>query len=88
LTKALEERDVEVKVVLLRARDRELRLHGGLSTATRRWRDGGGRAAARGAALPAAGEQSRGGTCARKKKRGEKIRGTCLRFPESSRASM
>jgi hypothetical protein len=25
-------------VVLLRARDRELRLHGGLSTATRRWR--------------------------------------------------
>jgi hypothetical protein len=34
----LEELNVEVKVVLLRARDRELRLHGELSTATRRWR--------------------------------------------------
>jgi hypothetical protein len=52
-----------------------------------RWRDGGGRAAARGAALLAAGEQSRGGTCARKKKRGEEVRGTYLKFPESSRSS-
>jgi hypothetical protein len=74
-------------VVLLRARDRELRLHGGLSTATRRWRDGGGRAAARGAALLVAGEQSRGGTCARKKKRGEEVRETYLKFSESSRTS-
>jgi hypothetical protein len=29
-----------------------------------------------------------GATCARKKKRGEEVRGTCLRFPESSRASL
>jgi hypothetical protein len=28
-----------------------------------------------------------GGTCGRKKKRGEEVRGTCLRFPESSRTS-
>jgi hypothetical protein len=53
---------------------------------SRRWRGGGGRAAARGAALPAAGEQSRA-TCARKKKRGEEIWGTSLRFLESSRTS-
>jgi hypothetical protein len=32
------EQDVGVEVVLLRARDRELRCGGGLSTATRRWR--------------------------------------------------
>jgi hypothetical protein len=32
------EQDVGVEVVLLRARDRELRHGGGLSTATRRWR--------------------------------------------------
>jgi hypothetical protein len=35
--------------------------------------------AARGEALPVAGEQSRGGTCATKKKRGEEVRGTCLK---------
>jgi hypothetical protein len=38
LTRELEEQDVEVRVMLLRARDRELRRRGGLSTATRRWR--------------------------------------------------
>jgi hypothetical protein len=32
------EQDVGVEVVLLRARERELRLGGGLSTTTRRWR--------------------------------------------------
>jgi hypothetical protein len=32
------EQDVGVEVVLLRARDRELRRGGGLSTVTRRWR--------------------------------------------------
>jgi hypothetical protein len=95
--------------MLLRARDRKLRLCGERSTATRRWqptnarvcvarareatrgeeldrgskratrgidlsrrwRCGGGEAAARGAALPAAGEQSRDPTCARRKKRGK-----------------
>jgi hypothetical protein len=34
----LEEQNVGVKVMLLRVRDRELRLFGELSTATRRWR--------------------------------------------------
>jgi hypothetical protein len=38
LALGLKERSVEVGVVLLRARDRGLRLCGGLSTATRRWR--------------------------------------------------
>jgi hypothetical protein len=34
----LEKQNVGVKVMLLRMRDRELRLFGELSTATRRWR--------------------------------------------------
>jgi hypothetical protein len=40
-----------------RGQGREGTTHG--SGSNRRWRDGGGRAAARSAALPAAGEQSR-----------------------------
>jgi hypothetical protein len=46
---------------------------------SRRWRCGGGEAAARGAALPAAGEQSRT-TCGRKKKRGERSGGLACDF--------
>jgi hypothetical protein len=38
LAMRLEERTVEVGVVLMPARDRGLRLCGGLSTVTRRWR--------------------------------------------------
>jgi hypothetical protein len=57
LTKALEERDVEVKVVLLRARDRELRLCGELSMVTRRWQPADARGS-RGAR--AGGQQGRG----------------------------
>jgi hypothetical protein len=37
---------------------------------SRRWRDGGGRAAARGAALPAAGEQNRGHVWEEEEERG------------------
>jgi hypothetical protein len=53
----LEERNVEVKVVLLRVRDRELRLCGGLSMATRRWRPADVR---RGRGVRAGGQQERG----------------------------
>jgi hypothetical protein len=53
----LEELNVEVKVVLLRARDRELRLCGGLSTATRRWQPADVRG---GRGVRAGGQQERG----------------------------
>jgi hypothetical protein len=45
LAKGLEERNVEACVVLVRARDRGLRLRGGLSSATMRWRPAGARGA-------------------------------------------
>jgi hypothetical protein len=44
---------------------------------SRRWSGGGGKAAARGEALPAAGETEQGSTCPRKK-RGEGVRGAYL----------
>jgi hypothetical protein len=53
----LEEQNVGVNVMLLRARDRELRLCGELSTATRRWRPADARGS-RGAR--AGGQQGRG----------------------------
>jgi hypothetical protein len=53
----LEEQKVGVEVMLLRTRDRELRLHGGLSTAMRRWRPADARGS-RGAR--AGGHQGRG----------------------------
>jgi hypothetical protein len=43
LAKGLEERNVEVGVVLIRVRDRGLRLCRGLSSATMRWRPAGAR---------------------------------------------
>jgi hypothetical protein len=50
---------------------------------SRRWRGGGGRVAARGEALPAAGEEiEQRSTCSRKKKRGKGSRGPVCEFQE------
>jgi hypothetical protein len=54
---------------------------------SRRWRGGGGRVAARGEGLPAAGEEAEQSTCSGKKKRGEGVRGTCLKFSRISGTS-
>jgi hypothetical protein len=43
LARGVEEQNVEALVVLVRARDRGLRLRGGLSTATMRWQPAGAR---------------------------------------------
>jgi hypothetical protein len=75
-------------VVVARAREatREEELNWGRKRATRgsdpsrRWRCGGGEAAARGAALPAAEPNRAGPTCGRKKKRGERSGGLVCDF--------
>jgi hypothetical protein len=50
---------------------------------SRRWRGGGGRAAARGEGLHRRQGRAEQSTCSGKKKRGEGVRGTCLEFSRS-----